>query len=155
MSTDTTLLADLISRLEAATGPDRELDARIVLALNIRPDWAKTDPAELIAMREPLVAPDTWTVSVGYCGPSLVFLPYTASIDAALTLVPEGWFWRVGRTSIYQAWAFISSTHPDHGEPGRNEFAWKREEWEPPSHPALALCIAALKARAALAKEPT
>lgn len=73
---------------------------------------------------------------------------FCGSIDAALTLVPKNWFWRCGRTSIYQAWALINEMHPDHCDTGWNEFAWKREAWEPDSTPAIALCIVALQARA-------
>lgn len=77
---------------------------------------------------------------------------FCGSIDAALKLVPEGWYWRVGRTAAFQAWAAVYETHPDHGEPGRNEFFWHREYWQPESTPPIALCIVALQARAAMQK---
>lgn len=80
---------------------------------------------------------------------------YTASIDAALRLVPEGWFWRVGHTLLYRAWAGCYRTHPDHGEPGRNEFNWHRGHWEQlKTTPAMALCIVALEAQRSLIREP-
>lgn len=68
------MLLDLAARCEAATGPDRELDRAIELA--IFPD--RTDPC-----------------------PTVELLAYTASLDAAMTLVPEGGddtliFWRSG-----------------------------------------------------------
>ena len=58
---------DLIARLEAATGPDRELDAAIALTvgLDIGRGRAHSQDSRVSA--------------------------YTASIDAALTLVPKGW----------------------------------------------------------------
>lgn len=71
---------------------------------------------------------------------------FTESLDAALKLVPEGWFWRCGRTTLFAGWAFVNKTHPDHGDPGRNEFAFHRER---DTTPIIALCFAALSARAA------
>lgn len=71
---------------------------------------------------------------------------FSTSVDAALTLVPKGWYWRAGRTTLFSGWAFIHQTHPDQGELGKNEFAANKEhrcgEWTP----ALALCLAALRA---------
>lgn len=75
---------------------------------------------------------------------------FGGSIDAALTLMPENWFWQCGATSAFRAWARVYETHPDHGEPGRNEFGWKREWWQPETTPAIALSITALQAQAAL-----
>lgn len=57
--------------------------------------------------------------------------PYTASIDAALTLVPEGWKWAV--TSKNSA-----CCHEQHIAP---------LNWSYAATPALALAAAALKAR--------
>lgn len=62
--------------------------------------------------------------------------PYTTSLDAAVSLVPEGWFWQVKRGFGYDA------------------VVWSAERegfWAGASQggPALALCIAALKARRA------
>lgn len=39
------------------------------------------------------------------------------SIDAAVRFKEHmlpGWYWRCGRTSLYDGWAFISRLHPDH-----------------------------------------
>ena len=58
-------------------------------------------------------------------------MPYSASIDAALTLVPEGWKWAV--TSKNSA-----CCHEQHITP---------LNWSYASTPALALAAAALKAR--------
>jgi hypothetical protein len=80
---------------------------------------------------------------------------WTALIDIgaclviAVGMVPEGWFWRAGRTSIYSGWASVHKTHPDHGIEGKNEFFTKREHWQPEWTPALALLAAALRAMAA------
>jgi hypothetical protein len=67
-------------------------------------------------------------------------LPFTTSIDAALTLVPEGHGWK-----IWLATDFV------YGVTKGNAIVWK---YYGPSQevqantPALALCIASLKARA-------
>jgi hypothetical protein len=58
--------ADLSCRVEAATGPDRELDALI----------------NDIAGRHPTMP------------------AYTASLDAAITLVPEGWHWALRKMPL-------------------------------------------------------
>lgn len=67
----------LSSRIEAASGPDRELDAEIAKSVGWRVLYDDADPND----REPYYQPvpeQSWTT----------VLRYTASIDAALTLVP-------------------------------------------------------------------
>jgi hypothetical protein len=88
-------LLELAERCEQATGPDRELDAAIFNAASEEMErWNRR------AIRLPLSKfrsrfDDGW-VSV-YAGkgeddPYAEDLrPYTASLDAAMTLVPEGW----------------------------------------------------------------
>ncbi len=39
---------ELIKRLEAASGPDRELDARIACVV-LKPDWLRNDTRKLVA----------------------------------------------------------------------------------------------------------
>jgi len=78
---------------------------------------------------------------------------YTASLDAALMLVPDGWYWRAGRTSAFQAWAGVNRYHPDHCDKN-DEFFAKREYWEPSWTPVLALVSCALRARATLLAAP-
>lgn len=117
---------DLIERIEAASGPDRELDHEIY---------------------EYLGSPVVRMVSATTHGTDLVnWAPfYTASVDAALTLVPEGFEWSLE----YQAGHHVSSdvecmiAIAKLGDPCR--------DWEATAAtPALALCAAALKARAYL-----
>ena len=116
----------LLSRLQAATGPDREIDAEIGELVGAadhsgpayhRPfkDWAKH---------------------------------YTASLDAALTLVPVGNWWEIGKTTDERSpmrhfgcsadGIFVAKTHASYGDGG---FIGRHDA------PAIALCIAALKAR--------
>lgn len=72
----------------------------------------------------------------------LLYPHYTTSIDAALTLVPEGCIWKV--FSDYPGDAYFADVEkwvPGQGGP---------ENWRTDgacSSPALALCIAALRAR--------
>lgn len=132
-------LRDLISKLEAATGPSRELDAAIVLALypeaSIRL-YIEGDTEPTVFHAAPLV-------------PNKHELPhYTASIDAALTLVPEGYFWSCGH-------------NPDPDDDTPSDYGamlcryWHVSDRSDTSAvgatPALALCIAACKAQLARA----
>jgi hypothetical protein len=68
-------IAALADRVEAATGPDRELDALIAVFVGVdhgsKTEWADSETGSYIVYDE--VAPR-----------------YTASLDAAMTLVPEG-----------------------------------------------------------------
>jgi hypothetical protein len=80
------------------------------------------------------------------------FPRYTGSIDAALLLVPDEWFWQVGRTSSFCGWARVYETHPDHGEPDKNEFGSRCEYWRPLQIPPVNCLVAcALRARASRA----
>lgn len=100
--------ADIIARLEKATGPDRELDDAIGATLE-RPckNW-----------------------------------PFTASIDAALTLVPGGFRWKLGYSRHVPCVADLI----DYGH--RSLGCLGHFDGECDSNHAIALCIAALKARA-------
>lgn len=117
---------DLIEKLEAATEGSRELDADIAQHV----DWPRIRGAKRLPDRPDSsgyfeISADTWQA-----------VPrYTTSLDAALTLVPEGWGCDLG---IWPSGNGARLT------PGVNIFhAIYREA----QTPALALCIAALKAR--------
>lgn len=121
---------DLIAKLEAATEGSRELDLRISYEIN-PPRYAITaEPVEL----------DVWLAEGGARS-------YTTSLDAALTLVPEGWRWTVANPGydkgVYQGGRALADLHhplSSGGGPNAKAFG---------ATPALALCIAALRARAA------
>lgn len=102
-------LSDLIARAEAASGPDRELDLAIYRELH-----PMSDIDRITAHRRGLDAREGYTWDI--LGGAVVFerrdadgrcpfnggytLPfYTASIDAALTLLPEGFTWAGGDLS--------------------------------------------------------
>lgn len=59
----------LIARVGALTGPYRVVDARVVVALDIRPDWLKTEPGSL-------------RVVMGHLGPDVLFTPKGLKPDA-------------------------------------------------------------------------
>ena len=119
MTTRTTLLA-LAERVEAATGADRELDAhigryapRLVALLGRVPD----EPAHGCA-------------------------PYTASIDAAMRMVPDGLSWTLGQNVHHKYWLASVNYLDTEGAP-----ACAGEGFSA-STPALALTAAALRALA-------
>ena len=126
-------LQEIIERLEKATGPDRWLDADI--HRTVTPGMADTitDFSK------------GWCIGGNHVTP--VKAPaYTASLDAALSLVPEGWLWGVNTFPANEvfspggAQAFVH--HPDWGDDV--ELGYEHAEAKTP---ALALVIAALKAR--------
>jgi len=115
---------DLIARLETATEGSRELDAEIVRAV---------DP-------DAFFADDGSFESAVYDCINRYPPHYTTSLDAALTLVPEGWGW-----SVDYANACMLSTLGGDGHVDYLHTTYAREA----ATPALALVIAALKARQA------
>lgn len=108
-------MRDLIERLERATGPSVSLSMAIWCALN--PDQ------------------DAFT----YNGDPR-WQPYTASIDAAVTLIPKDTC--IALKGLNQSWhVSINSSPQQPHHPPRDGFA---------SSAAIAICIAALKARVAM-----
>lgn len=137
-------MKDLIARLEAAEVGSRELDALICCSLRDGPDWAN-DPYY------PLGSHGLY--SVGRGGPGLTSECYTNSLDAALALaerVLPGCLISVGTNifghapigvaEVFTQQGGSDATHDGHGERLGNT-------------PALALCVAILRAK--LAEEPT
>lgn len=112
---------DLISSLEATGKGGQQFDAQV--AKIVDPDGKEI----------------WWWVDAKGALRAFAGCPhFTTSLDAALTLVPEGWYWSVTHTSL-----------SDYRGP--MAFCWKRDVANIMVHaaiPALALCIAALKARA-------
>jgi hypothetical protein len=129
-------LLKLAERCEAATGPDRELDGAIVVAIDGDRQtilYNEPGPFPQKAVRGPIRD----LMLTGDDLASYINAPtYTASLDAATTLVPEGMSWGVGpRDGTGKAWAWVGS-HDD-------MYLAKK-----PATPALALCAASLRARA-------
>jgi len=79
----------LADRAEKATGPDRELDADISRALG----WFQKPVTMRYANPDAVVTEHYWTFEGDSRGAWSTTAPhlFTASLDAAMTLVPEGW----------------------------------------------------------------
>ena len=76
--------------------------------------------------------------------------PFSASLDAAMSLVPEGWNWMAGNRDQPLARAYVNNGQPHFtGAAARRNPACLWFETTAPT-PALALCAAALRARATL-----
>ena len=151
-------IATLIARLAAATGPDREIDLAIALALEPEGEIAKITQDRRGFDGKPGMA---WQI----VGQSVCFekftadgrctynggrpLPaYTRSLDDALTLLPAGTWWLMGAGQcrpdepLYGAAVQRAVWLDDGPDPlGEGEHA---------ANPALALCLACLRARAEL-----
>lgn len=120
-------MTDLIERLERADGPSRELDWAIHAL--IMPKHHRMHPY-LVGV----------FIDDGQLGKVYSCPRYTASIDAAITLVPEGFRWALGYNGI-------DSGHPvgtaSVFSPAGAMFKGSG------ATPALALCVAALRAKEA------
>ena len=128
-----TLLA-LAARVEQAQGPDREIELAIFRLLNPQyagPEWKPyagglrhvNDGSDARTPPDPRTAAPRWT----------------ASLDAALTLVPEGWRWAVHGGP----W-----TRGPHATLLAPTYVSKSDQTADAATPALALIAAALRARA-------
>lgn len=127
MTSDKRTIADLIERLEKAEGPDRELDLEI----------ARLQDAVVMRRNDDDTGNEEFT-----------HWHYTAKIDDALSLVPEGWFVHMSRFSTGHAPRCDAHVfrEPDISLPV--EFGgFDHFEADAPTL-ALAFCIAAIKARA-------
>lgn len=138
---------ELVEKIERASGPDREMDAEIAVALAVGARGLLHDDHEYLSLpdrRDPgpgVTAGHYWF----HCrsGMSLRSADfYTGSLDAAMTLLPdhEGVGWRItdgagGPTA--EVWCFDYDTGKELYSVGAN----------PTATPALALLAAILKAR--------
>lgn len=113
--------ASVIERLEKATGPDRELDGDIYLFLH-------PEMRQLSETATGSIKPEHYSSPV-----------YTASIDAALTLVPEGWCWSAHGGDVCRPGAQLDKP--------QIETADGEIIVDQAATTAIALCIASLKAR--------
>lgn len=128
-------LLDLAARIEAATEGSRELDA----------ETADTTDSVVPCACTGACNPD----SLNYLGGCPSVRAYTTSLDAALTLVPEGWSFSVGDLRGYDPpmWRCHLRDHrPQSLTAAGHSHIWK--EGNTIAGPALAICAAALKARA-------
>lgn len=126
------VLLALAERCEKATGADRALDAEIAAMLRVGTDhdWALKYPA--------WIGKSDGRVHLEKHGPSFAAPTYTVSLDAAMGLVPSAVTWGVGSGTLGH-YARIVLNEPE-------AIHWSRDA----DTPALALCAAALRARATL-----
>lgn len=122
----------LIQRLEQAGEGSRELDAEIAEIVGIKHRTHRSSTGHSKG-REWLVDTESGGIEIWARSPPA----YTTSLDAALTLVPEGWEWNVNGTSA-MAFARVANEGLIH-EPSFCKHTG-------PNRAALNLCIVALKA---------
>ena len=95
-------LLALADRVEAADGPERELDRAVARFVG----WHRVEPRFTRNKHGAWIAPGDFLGTYSGGSPILDSLhgtdmhrevpPFTASLDAAMTLVPEGWDWAAG-----------------------------------------------------------
>jgi hypothetical protein len=138
-----TKLLELAERCEAAEGPDRELDCLIAAALELRPegmDISAADSLRIWGLHEFARHSESHQNVWSRCLPR-----YTASIDAALTLVPEGMWVACLTQDDTGWWAGLC-------RPGERQKDWLAG-WGPTPSAALALTAAALRALASTERQ--
>ena len=131
-------IKQLIGRLEALEAPCRECDCLIGVALGwfiTEPNKGWPDQLDYIDVRN-----ECWYYPGG--GFDQLVPRFTASLDAAMTLVPEGSDW------LRKGFSEMSVVLDD-----PNDKMWARHIDGHHKHPAIALCIAALRAQDALGFE--
>lgn len=147
-------MMELAARIEAADGPSRELDAQIAEALGMCQHRNKTrsgyqddtgfDCDDCGADSWGNRSKDGHNRRLNDPNPA-----YTASLDSAMTLVPEGWSVSVGDLRGYDPpmWRCHLRDHrPESLTAAGHSEIWK--EGSTPASAALAICAAALRARA-------
>lgn len=141
-------LLKLAERCEAATGPDRELDAAIEVALKVGCRANLPDDLEYLSEIS-LSDYEARQRKAGHywfhcrSGKSMRSADrYTLSLDAAMTLVPDVITWGVGAGTL-GSYARVVTDEPE------TVAHWCRIA----ATPALALTAASLRARAASSKE--
>ena len=139
-----TALAELIAKLEAAPEGSRELDCEV--ALGIGWVYEKRGNSRKRWWYKPDVTNDYNRSSDNYWS-EYPAIQFTTSIDAALTLVPETARLTIQRCFDNRQCRLIWRAEVNTGVGW--EGTWREFKSPEGSFPALALCIAALKAREA------
>ena len=134
MADDRATLLALAARVEAAAGADVQMDCDIAAAIGFE-HWSPADWADAKAT----------DAAEGLPPPMMLPPPprYTTSLDAAAALVPEGFLWSVAsyRGDDWKPGLFCADCAPD--DPSAELLCETKA-----ATPALALCAAALRARA-------
>ena len=135
-------LEELAEAVGQLSEPDRETDCMIGVAVG---RFHLVDPPKYGGPDYGYTDSDGGEVRPGHGGDQLV-PRYTASLDAAMTLVPEGSVWFVGNSDDPSPAVWNACVMPEQAPADR---------WTRAATPALALCAASLRARAASMKEGT
>lgn len=151
--------SQLIARLEELSGPDREIDALIwcyfndVRYVGCNPIYGEKTHTQVV-FKERGKRNELVTNGRNFSHAT----PYTASVDAAIALAEHllpGWSWRVASCCVSDdAWVEPDYNCPVHGERLKRDFPPGQIDWvdltdvdlRPSGRPAIALCIAILKA---------
>jgi hypothetical protein len=137
-------LVRLAERCEAATGPDATLNADILETIADE-RWRQLEYEASLPCGAP---PDMIRKEARY--KAGIRFPFTASLDAAMTLVPEGCSFRLySHGDENHADVFRLGEITDNGVT-LDRITTELGEAEMCKTPALAVCVAALYARAAL-----
>jgi len=146
--TDRASLIALAERCEAAIGPDRELDALIYFSTTAK--WSGRIPSWPPTSIEDRGALDTGYMVIqgsGYFYGDIV-PAYCASLDAAMTLVPEGWHLQLSDWSepaLCELGPWMAILSPPGIRTGMETIIF-RTRCQHAATPALALCAASLRA---------
>lgn len=141
---DAEQIKSLIERIEKSDGADRSIDVLIGATVRWLPpdgqawlrDW-RGDFGPMPRMTGRIAAfHDNGDPAVHWEAPN-----FSASLDAAATLVPDGWYWTLGGNVHHGHWIASVNTLNSEGEP------WCVGCSNACATPALALCAAALKAK--------
>lgn len=145
-------LSDLITALEHAEGPSRELDARIAAAIEPHrfdaPGFTPERPIPAFRLDE---SESAIRFDKGGIMDLRLFPPVTGSVDEAIALcerVLPGWGWDVASNTDH----IKRCLDPELGKPIGKHPHWaavsniSRMKFEDAATPALALCLATLKA---------
>lgn len=112
-------LLELVEWVEGLSGPCRETDAEIAIALFDGGADHLDDPRDVTRARKVLVSHGATSGDfevVGFSGIGLRSAPsFTASLDAAMTLVPEGWCFEIYRWISGEGEALVCQYNP--GDP--------------------------------------
>lgn len=141
-------LEELAARVEALEGPDREVDARIWCSVSppvesyTVDNWMRNDPRPAnqdvvgLTLSDWL---DRWPDDAAKMADSYGVPKFTSSVDAAMSLVPEGHVWDAG------TWRFTNS--PAFANVGQRDRDSDYDSEAFAATPALALTAASLRAR--------
>ena len=139
-------LLDLAERCEKATGPDRELDVTIALA---QPDRFFNAGPQYDGAPDSIgtIDPSDGSQSIPGNAHDMLVPRYTSSLDAAMTLVPEGCHWSLRKTPLNNYLASVFVIAPNGSD---RPYVPDTFEQVQAATAANALAAAALRAHAAM-----